>query len=374
MRIKELDGLRGIAILAVLNCHYLAWFPALGSQYGFLGVDLFFVLSGFLITGILLELVDKEHYFSIFYARRAFRIFPPYFLALAAYLVFSFVSRKPGSWSLWLQYVFYYSSLFLGPPPEFRATPPLVPMAVRMGLGVMWSLSVEEIYYTVWAPVVRFTTQRGFTLILLGMTIAAPMLRWWLHTPFDPEGYTFYCRMDALAYGSVVALCIRDRRLNPAKWSRFDKFFDWAALVVVPLAAGFWLATRADVRLRIVSVAGLVLADLSFALIVHALIRRSGGNQFWVRALRAKWLRSIGMVSYSLYLVHDPLLEVSTTFMKQFHLSRRASTLSSTSLGLMLSFGLAYALWYGLESRILRWKDRKVPNPTHARKSLTLVP
>jgi peptidoglycan/LPS O-acetylase OafA/YrhL len=110
---------------------------------------------------------------------------------------------------------------------------------------------------------------------------------------------------------------------------------------------------------------GLVLADLSFALLAHALIRRAGGNQPWVRIFRAKWLRSIGMVSYSLYLFHYPLRKVSIDLVMQLHLSRHAETIASVLLGLVLSFGVAYGLWYGMESRILRWKDRKVPSPVH---------
>ena len=66
MRIRELDGLRGIAVLAVILHHYFSWLPITGAAFGGLGVNLFFVLSGFLITSILLQLRDKEHYFSVF--------------------------------------------------------------------------------------------------------------------------------------------------------------------------------------------------------------------------------------------------------------------------------------------------------------------
>jgi peptidoglycan/LPS O-acetylase OafA/YrhL len=365
MRIKELDGLRGIAVLAVISRHYLSWIPALGFQNGWLGVDLFFVLSGFLITSILLELRDKEHYFKVFYSRRALRIFPPYFLAIFIYLCISFAFKMPGTWGLWLQYVFYYTSLFVGEPPQLFATPPVIPVAVGLGLGVLWSLSVEEIYYTIWAPVVRYTTQKQFSAILAGMILMAPLLRWWLHTPQHPEVFTFYCRMDGLAYGSVVALVIRDRRLAPGKWLAIDKWFDRAALIVLPLTAVFWLISHGDQAKALVVTVGLVLADLSFALIAHALIRRTGGNQLWVRALRAKWLRSVGMVSYSLYLFHRPLNSLSHGIVAQLHLSRHADAIASVLLGLALSLGVAYGLWYGMESRILRWKDRKVPSPAH---------
>ena len=365
MRIKELDGLRGIAVLAVISEHYMSWLPAIGSQFGWLGVDLFFILSGFLITSILLELRDREHYFKVFYSRRALRIFPPYFLGIFVYLGVSFALGKPGTWGLWLQYIFYYTSMFVGQPPALHAVPSIIPSAVVLGLVVLWSLSVEEIYYTIWAPVVRYTSQKGFTAILVGMIVAAPVLRWWLHTPDYPELYTFYCRMDGLAYGSAIALLLRERRLAPDKWMRSDIWFDRATLLVLPLTVAVWVITGGAQSNRLVVTVGLMLADLSFALVAHALIRRAGGNQLWVRIFRAKWLRSIGMVSYSLYLFHYPLRKVSIDLVMQLHLSRHASAIASVLLGLVLSFGVAYGLWYGMESGILRWKDRKVPSPVH---------
>src|SRR5271154_4171899 len=121
MRIKELDGLRGIAVLAVVGTHYFAWIPTPAVTHGhagvnlffilfrfvigvfrlgWLGVDLFFILSGFLITSILMDLRDKEHYFRVFYARRALRIFPPYYLGILVYLLFSFARGLHGTWGL----------------------------------------------------------------------------------------------------------------------------------------------------------------------------------------------------------------------------------------------------------------------------------
>jgi peptidoglycan/LPS O-acetylase OafA/YrhL len=365
MRIKELDGLRGIAVLAVISEHYLAWLPEVGSRYGWLGVDLFFVLSGYLITGILLELREKEHYFGVFYARRALRIFPPYFLGLAVYLAYSIEQGKPGTLGLWLRFIFYYSSLFVGQPHELTAWVLPVPITVVLGLAVLWSLSVEEIYYTIWAPVVRYTSQRGFAAILLCMIVAAPLFRWALHTPQFPELYTFYCRMDGLAYGSAVALLIYERRRLPEVWLRADKLFDRLGFVVLPVAAIFWLLSRGDRANVLVTTVGLVLADISFAIVVHALVLRANGNQLWVRAFRARWLRSVGKVSYSLYLFHYPLRLVSVHIVDRLPLSPRENAIAAVLLGLVLSFGVAYALWYAMESRILRWKDRRVPSPAH---------
>jgi peptidoglycan/LPS O-acetylase OafA/YrhL len=365
MRIKELDGLRGVAVLAVISEHYMSWLPEVGSRYGWLGVDLFFVLSGFLITGILLELREKEHYFGVFYARRALRIFPPYFLGLVVYLAISIAMGKPGTPGLWLRFIFYYSSLGVGQPPQLTAWVLPVPIGVVLGLVVLWSLSVEEIYYTIWAPVVRYTSQTVFALILLGMIVSAPLLRWHFHTPQFPELYTFYCRMDGLAYGSAVALLIYERRRAPEKWLRADRLFDRLGYFLLPVAAIFWLVTRGDRADALVTSLGLVLADFSFAIVLHALVRRAGGNQIWVRAFRARWLRSIGMVSYSLYLFHYPLRFVGEEWVNRFPLSPRTAAVVSVLVGLALSFTVAYGLWYGLESRILRWKDRRVPSPAH---------
>jgi peptidoglycan/LPS O-acetylase OafA/YrhL len=365
MRIRELDGLRGIAVLAVISEHYLSWLPTPAARLGWLGVDLFFVLSGFLITSILLELRDKERYFSVFYARRALRIFPPYFLGLLVYFVYSAAQGKAGPPSLWLRYIFYYSSLLPGQPPQLTIDHPPIPFAVVLGLSVLWSLSVEEIYYTIWAPVVRFTSQKGFAAILACMVVAAPLLRWFLHSPQMPELYTFYGRMDGLAYGSAVALLIHARRRAPERWLRADKLFDRLGFVVLPLTIFFWTVTKGDRTNVLVTSLGLVLADLSFAIVVHALIRRSGGSQWWVRAFRARWLRSIGMVSYSLYLFHYPLRYVGFELILPLYLPRHAELAVGLGLSLALSFGVAYALWYGMESRILRWKDRRVPSPAH---------
>jgi peptidoglycan/LPS O-acetylase OafA/YrhL len=362
MRIQELDGLRGIAVLAVVAQHYLSWLPEVGSHNGWLGVDLFFILSGFLITSILIGLRDKEHYFSTFYKRRALRIFPPYFLGIAVYLAVSFAAGKPGTLNLWAQYIFYYTSLQVGQP---EALDYAVIAPVKLGLAVLWSLSVEELYYTFWAPIVRFTSHRGFTAILIGMITAAPLLRWWLHTPLYPETYTFYCRMDALAYGSVVALLVRSRRQGAQQWQRWDTVFDWAAMGMAAATVVLWIVLRGDRTQVLLTTVGLIMADASFALIVFAVLRKSGSTAWWMRALRARWLRSIGMVSYSLYLFHYPLGYVAEHWVAGWGLSRHGAAIVQVLVSFALSLAVVYGLWYGMESRILNWKDRHVPSPAH---------
>ncbi len=107
------------------------------------------------------------------------------------------------------------------------------------------------------------------------------------------------------------------------------------------------------------------MADVSFALVTFTFVRRAGGNEVWVRAFRARWLCSIGLVSYSLYLFHLPILILCLEIPSKLHFSGPVSYASAASLALVLSLGLVYALWYGMESRILRWKNRAVPVARH---------
>jgi peptidoglycan/LPS O-acetylase OafA/YrhL len=362
VRIRELDGLRGIAILVVLYAHYLAWLPAPGTAYGGLGVELFFVISGFLITSILLGLRERDHYFTIFYSRRALRILPPYYLALAIYIAVSLALRLPGAWSFWSRFVFFYSSLCVQGPFSLAGKPVNIPAIVFQSMGVLWSLSVEEIYYILWAPVVRFSKKKGLIGILIAAVVAGPLSRWWLG---GNATRSFYWHLDGLAYGSAVALLIHHRQPSSTMWRKADRVLNWLIVVLIPAAVAFSLISRGSPDSALAPL-GITLADMSFALVAYALICNSGSNLLWVRIFRTKWLRSIGMVSYSLYLFHGPILLACNHLISRSHLVKQAYVgLYAALLGLVISFSVAYGLWYGMESRILRWKDRKVPSPAH---------
>jgi peptidoglycan/LPS O-acetylase OafA/YrhL len=384
MRVKELDGLRGIAILSVICVHYFTWVPLPALRYGWFlnlllqpvrliiylpriggqGVTLFFVLSGFLITTILLDLRNKEHYFGVFYSRRAFRILPPYMLGMLVYIASSFAVGKPGSWGLWLRYIFYYSSLLPHLPRELIAVPPLLAIPVSGGLMPLWSLSVEELYYTFWAPVIRYISEKGLIAVIVAMTLAAPLLRYLLFLRLNQyAGYTFYCGMDGLAYGSAVALLIFARRRSPERWLPTDRIFDRLCIVSVLSTTLFYLLQNFLAFNPSISFTfdGSLMA-VSFAFVVYAALRKSGADRLWLRSLRAPWLRSIGKVSYSLYLFHIALINVAGLLMSRVHGERHVMIVLTDFLGLLLSFGVAYGLWYSLESPILRWKDRLVPS------------
>ncbi len=384
VRVKELDGLRGIAIISVICVHYFSWVPLPRPRQGWLinlllkpvdfvvllprsggqGVTLFFVLSGFLITTILLELRHQKYFFGVFYSRRAFRILPPYMLGMFVYIVSSFALGKPGSWGLWLRYIFYYSSLLPQLPRELTAVPPLLPIAVCGGLMPLWSLSVEELYYTFWAPVIRYISEKGLIAIIAAMLLSAPLLRYLLFVPLNGyAGYTFYCEMDGLACGSGVALLLYARRRNPDRWLPADGTFDRLCAISAVSAVLFnVLENYGAFSARFFYTLNTSLTALCFAFVVYATLRKSGGDRLWLRSLRAPWLRSVGKVSYSLYLFHIALLDLVEGLLKRVRVEGHELLLLGHVFALLLSFGVAYGLWYALESPILRWKDRLVPS------------
>src|ERR1035437_5858223 len=205
-RMPELDGLRGIAILLVWTGHYFAA-PAMGMvrlldgywfRLGWTGVDLFFVLSGFLIGGILLNVRDSPRYFKTFYARRFFRIVPLYYAWIAIYILLAtfgaqYLSARIGTvqgvdLSIFAQFFFLqnFRDLHTSTVSFWWFTP-------------TWSLAIEEQFYLVSPLVVRYLSKRALTVFLIVITAAAPLLRWIVRGHFDSGPWLAYRLMPCPA-------------------------------------------------------------------------------------------------------------------------------------------------------------------------------
>src|SRR6201996_3771215 len=184
--IPQLDGLRACAILGVFLYH-----SPLHFKGGWAGVDLFFVLSGFLITRILVshrEMPIKQ-YFGTFYMRRARRILPPYIaLMVVVSLLFGF------SWvPTWYAYLGAMNFPRVGPPE----------------LSMLWSLAVEEQFYLFWPFVVLFFPRRRLAWVAVSLILTAPLLRA-IATPLLTDHWAIYkqtpFRMDCLATGALIGI------------------------------------------------------------------------------------------------------------------------------------------------------------------------
>jgi peptidoglycan/LPS O-acetylase OafA/YrhL len=242
--LPALDGLRGLAILLVLMNNLYPGYPAryadriayLVSNTGWSGVDLFFVLSGFLITGILYDSRGTRRYFLTFYARRFLRIFPLAYLYLALiFLVVAHVAQLPpheardlasGEWWYWA-YLANWKIAVHGIGSQLEPT-------------MFWSLAVEEQFYLLWPLVVALLDRRRLVALCIAMIVAALALRigWHILDTAKQGREALYvltpARMDGLAMGALLAIGLRDENAA-ARIRRWSKPLLFAALTVVAL-------------------------------------------------------------------------------------------------------------------------------------------
>jgi peptidoglycan/LPS O-acetylase OafA/YrhL len=298
-RSSELDGVRAIAIALVLLAHgffaysnpegALEGMPVVLKQligHGWLGVDLFFILSGFLISGILLDSKEKPAYFRNFYVRRVLRIMPLYFSAIIVWSIF---------YSDAAQY-FLLSSAF------GANLSPLLHIHEPHGPGVLWSLAVEEHFYLVWPLLIYAVSTRGAFLASLGIFLFTPVLRAiFASKGMDPNViYTLsWFRFDGLAMGAMLAIWSR----SPFADRRHARILSLAMITVAMLLtlAG-WRAgiltggTVAATALRYTQ--AYLLFGALFALVV------AYQKSAWTAPLRWRPMQITAGLSYGIYLIH----------------------------------------------------------------------
>jgi peptidoglycan/LPS O-acetylase OafA/YrhL len=357
--------MRGVAVLMVLAFHFLhvdgeggAAERALlsASRSGWAGVDLFFVLSGFLITGILLDARGGPGYFRAFYARRVLRIFPLYYaylavLFLAVPLLLPSLDVKPETqgW-LWT----YLGNVLFAREGGFHASP---------YTGHFWSLAVEEQFYLAWPLLVWVLPRRRLALVCLGLVAGAFALRLGIHrTTFNATAaYVLTpARMDALALGALVAVAARE----PAWWPRVRRGAPWLLAASSAAVAAVWVRQGGlfggDPVVQVWAF-GPLAAGFA-ALLVLAL--DGEGTSRLSRALRNRTLRGAGKYSYGLYVLHYPIfLALEAAGFTSLAL---ADATGSRILGVLAFAGVAGAAtlaaallsWNLLEKPFLRWKDR----------------
>ncbi|MGA3210374.1 MAG: acyltransferase [Terriglobales bacterium] len=324
--IPELDGLRAFAIGAVLFVHCNFGFQSHALEkmrsYGWVGVDLFFAISGYLITSILVSSRDQPHYYRNFYARRGLRIWPLYYLLL----LFVFVlSPHLGLWARqdfdpryihWEYYVFYVQNLVYARLGSFA-------------LVITWSLCVEEQFYLVWPFAVRLCSRRTLTGVALAVLLLGTPFRMFLHHIDSSMGFFFtFTRLDPIAAGALAVL--------QPKWFRYT----WLA---APWAA--WLLIHGDFEYVYFALA------LTFASVVLYAAHHEN------RVLRAAPLRFVGKVSYGVYIFHPIAFAIfwRTPLYSVFQGWPHANL--PRMIGQML-FPIPFAVfsWYVYEQPILRLK------------------
>jgi peptidoglycan/LPS O-acetylase OafA/YrhL len=352
-----LDGLRAVSILLVLTVHLRLIAPhskGLLPAGGFLGVDMFFVISGFLITSLLLSEHRTNGSISLksFYYRRALRLFP----ALAAVLLFAcFVALVVGSFSaLGLSHVRLASTIFY-----FTNWVRAYEGTDSWFLFHFWSLSVEEQFYLFWPALLLFLLRRRLLskhilFILLAMIIASAVLKPVLFLSGSPINRIYYgsdTRADSVLIGCGVAVLLSFGFIQPSQRAK---------LISRSLARGSAIVLAAFVFLafdgfKLLYFGGFTLVSLcSATVIVHLVLAPESAHSRWLSRPSMQW---IGKRSYGLYLWHWPMFEIGRLL---------SNEVLVVFAGLALTF-LAVQLSYRyIETPFLRLKNRRLHSTGHS--------
>ena len=342
-RIAALDGVRGLAVLVVILHNGGPQFAAIYldrlTASGWMGVDLFFVLSGFLITGILLDTNGSDHYFKNFYARRCLRIWPLYFAVLVfMWVVVPRVSPAVGSdiagrSSPWWGYPIFLQN-FLVPKITSAAGP----------LGASWSLAVEEQFYLFWPIVVRFTSRRRLAQIAAGLIVASPLIRLFLQATGAYIYFNTFCRLDGLMAGALLAILVRGDHFASKRFMGVA----WTVLMIAaPLALGLDALFREEWFVFSLS----VIASAAFVYLAMF----SDGRLTAIMTNR--FLVFTGTISYALYLLHKIPFDAAKAQGWERH------PLIALPLLLVVTYAAAVTSWYILEQPVLRLKRFFVAGP-----------
>jgi len=345
-RIPQLDAVRGLAILAVILHNQSGKYPSLHLSRvfanGWMGVDLFFVLSGFLITGILLDTKGSEGWLKSFYIRRCLRIWPLYF----AVILFFFVAvpwLRPAQGrvvfersSPWWSFTLFLQNFFV---PHLSGA--------AGSLGVTWSLAVEEQFYLVWPWVVWYCSTAQLRGIALSVICVSPLLRvFLLGRGVDLYTNTF-CRLDGLMAGALMALLTRSADFVPSRFVRR------AAIAFLVAATMAFVLEAIHLRWMVYSMSAMA----SLSLVYLAVYSKTAWIQ---RVVTSRFLVYTGTISYGLYLLHKIPFDVADAL----HLDRQPVV--AAPLLLLASFGMAVLSWHLLEKPCLSLKKHFEAKPAPA--------
>lgn len=361
--IRSLDGLRGIAILMVMFSHFCFIGENLSNDVpierlllsGYLGVDLFFVLSGFLITGILLDHQHRQRYLRVFYWRRALRIFPLYYfvllLAMASvhWLSPADVAKQQGLDAPWWHWL-YLSNVAIMLKQTWLNSPQWIQ------LSHFWSLAVEEQFYLCWPFLVRGMKRRHLWWLCLALIGCSPLLGMWMRHQFgDVGGYVATpTRLGALAMGALLALAWRQP--STPRWQQLGATpLSWLAGITV-----FLLLAARSVIPAISAIEMLLATIAAGALLLMAVNLR---HPRWQRFLENPLLCTVGKYSYGLYVYHHAFKALWHHWLWKKWIEPAWGD-GWFGIGCYVlaagaaSFGIAWISWRCFEAPLLKLKDR----------------
>jgi peptidoglycan/LPS O-acetylase OafA/YrhL len=356
----ELDTLRGIAVLLVLFFHGFGFAFGLGGLSGlprlfvaatlpgWTGINLFFVLSGFLISGILIDTKQRPDYYRRFYYRRALRILPLYYavLCLLAVLCRTGLTDRSASWGFLGISCIYLSNLsdLFGVPMQY---------------GVLWTLAIEEHFYLLWPSVVRRLSAKNVATVATSIFVSCPLLRflYCLGGGDAGKGYT-WLYADGLALGALLACVVRGTWGTRSGVRRLTTALLGSSLILLITGwpFGILFASRG---------AGLVLRPTVLNLFFGGvmLLALLLGTSPWKGIVNGVTLRFFGEISYGVYLLHMLIFDITDRFLKLLPHIKIATghfefMVLRFCLGAGTTVGVAYLSRWHFEELFLKLKNK----------------
>jgi peptidoglycan/LPS O-acetylase OafA/YrhL len=324
---------------------------------GQFGVNLFFVLSGFLITGILLDSRNRSDYFQRFYFRRALRILPAYYLTLLLLILFGLTSR--GFLLMSLAYSSNLSPLF----------------GIALSYPVLWSLAVEEHFYLIWPTVVRRISPRKLLWVLSAILVLTPVSLFLYfehtvatHTVEAGYGYYTWNNVDGLGLGAIVAILVRRQGWGRQQLLRLSILLITLSILIAAAGYPFGILTR---RTPTGEALQHVPWNLAFAGLLGLFLLIGSGPR--KRFAAPSFLTFFGQISYGLYLCHLMVFSGyawvarQTNFQSRLHLSLWEQTWARMLLAGTAAIAIAYLSRRYFEEPFLRLKNWLPERPNVAR-------
>ena len=349
-----LDVLRGIAILFVFFYHNFQFLQVF--EFGWAGVDLFFVLSGFLITDILLSSSDNKNYFRNFYARRFLRIFPLYYVTLILFFAlypFLFSNEHKAAYQYYSQNQFWFwlhveNWLFV--KKGFSTSPYLTHF---------WSLAIEEQFYLFWPLIIYFLKDlKKIKITIVALIVVALAIRVYMRCYYPANFANYYCntltRMDSILIGCLLSIHIKEgKKISGAvlKWL--------LAGCVAYFAGGFLLGGSLNLKNPYFSTFGYTIVSVFFASLLYIFLHKDFSILRWLKG--SFLLNYLGKISYGIYVFHIPVyLVLSSLLMKILQKSYGMNSLQAlffiATVSLIVTLVASSLSFYYFEKPFMRLK------------------
>jgi peptidoglycan/LPS O-acetylase OafA/YrhL len=348
---SALDGFRGLAAIFVITFHNFGFLIKYYS-FGWIGLDMFFVLSGFLITDILLKTLEGKNYLRNFYVRRVLRIFPLYYLSLIIFLLVLpalhielglkyYTDNQAWLWGYMQNWLFIFKN------PESNT------------LNHLWSLAVEEHFYLLWPLIILIIRKPRhllvFIVLLLALVVSARIWIWYKHIP----GFAYYnlyafTRIDGICMGCMVAILLRVNKFF------IKKYLYAIVLFLAAINLLFFLINRQNqFSLPYLGFAGYTTVAALFGLLVNQIISNETIviNNFFNISL----LRFIGKISYSFYIFHWPVYLLITPYLSSWFgsfTSGRTTQFIVSTLATLVALAVGWLSFNYFEKYFLKLKAK----------------